>query len=319
MILSGTSESVIPFDMNALRKILSAWFTLSRSERNGTVVLVTILTLLLILRIILPSFVKNFRTNHQEALEEAMILQQKMEVPLSSDSLNYPDDPVFFDPNTATVEQLRIAGMNEKSIRTLMNFRSKGGEFRTVTDLKKLYGLSEEEYSRLQPWVAIHPQIEQSGRDRKWDTARSSANITYRVFNPRKTNLPLELNSSDSSSLESLPGIGPVLASRIVRYREKLGGFCFMAQLQEVYGISPELMEQLTPRLILDSTLIRKIDLNGSTLETDLKHPYLTRWQIASILKYRESRKQIGSSMELIKYKILKPEEYARVRPYLIP
>jgi DNA uptake protein ComE-like DNA-binding protein len=305
--------------MNAFRKIPGAWFTLSRSERNGTLVLLTILILLILLRIILPSFVKNFRPNQEEALEEAMILQQKMDIPVVTDSLNYQDEPVSFDPNTATVEQLRLAGMKEKSIRTLINFRSKGGEFRTVTDLKKLYGLSQQEYSSLQPWVVIQPRIEQSRDDRKGDTAHLAADMGKREFNLRKTTLPVELNSADSSLLESLPGIGPVLASRIVRYREKLGGFCLLAQLQEVYGITPELIDQLKPKLILDSTLIRKIDLNANTLEADLKHPYLTRWQVISILKYRESRKQIVSSVELIKYKILNTEEYARVRPYLLP
>ncbi|MFN8206204.1 MAG: helix-hairpin-helix domain-containing protein [Bacteroidales bacterium] len=305
--------------MNTFRKILTAWFTLSRSERNGTLVLVVILTLLIILRILMPSFIKEIRPDHEKALEEAMILQQKMESPVRADSFDYPDEPVSFDPNTATVEQLRLAGMQEKNIRTLINFRSKGGEFRTATDLKKLYGLSQTEYARLLPWIVIHPRVEQGRSDRTVDSARTTQVKGKKETYPRKVILPLELNSADSSTLETLPGIGPVLASRIVRYREKLGGFHELAQLQEVYGITPELAGQLAPRLVLDSTLIRKINLNAGTLEQDLKHPYLTRWQVSSILKYRESRKQIISSLELIQYKILKPEEFARIKPYLLP
>ncbi len=84
----------------------------------------------------------------------------------------------------------------------------------------------------------------------------------------------VELNSADSTTLQLLHGIGPAFARRIVRYREKLGGFSNKEQLLEVYGFTPSLLEHIEPYLQLDSSNLRKINVNSIELKQLIKHPY---------------------------------------------
>lgn len=58
---------------------------------------------------------------------------------------------------------------------------------------------------------------------------------------------PVDLNAADATALDALPGVGPVLAARIVQYRQTNGPFRSIDQLDEVSGIGAKLMEQLRP------------------------------------------------------------------------
>jgi competence protein ComEA len=66
-----------------------------------------------------------------------------------------------------------------------------------------------------------------------------------------RLNEPLDLNSATLDELIDLPGIGPVLAQRIIEYREKHGGFKTVEELLEIRGIGPKRFEQLKGRVRL--------------------------------------------------------------------
>jgi competence ComEA-like helix-hairpin-helix protein len=133
------------------------------------------------------------------------------------------------------------------------------------------------------------------------------------------THEPILLNTADSASLERLPGIGPVLASRIIRYREKLGGFHQKEQLREVYGISDSLYSLLEPLVkeIPGNAQTRKIDINRISLDTLRQHPYL-RWDKAkAIIRYREANGPFRSEKELRNIWTLDSSTLARLLPYI--
>lgn len=56
---------------------------------------------------------------------------------------------------------------------------------------------------------------------------------------------PLNVNSASAEELQSLPGIGPVLARRIVAYREENGGFSRVEELMQVEGIGEKRIEEI--------------------------------------------------------------------------
>jgi len=131
---------------------------------------------------------------------------------------------------------------------------------------------------------------------------------------------PLPLNESDSAALEKLPGIGPVLASRIIRYREKLGGFYHRSQLREVYGIDDSLyafIEHFIETNPAEGSL-KKMDINTATLETLRQHPYL-RWEKAkAIIRYREANGPFASVRDLEKILTLDTLTIRRLLPYVV-
>ena len=63
---------------------------------------------------------------------------------------------------------------------------------------------------------------------------------------------PLRLNEAGERQLQALPGVGPVLAGRIVAFREEHGAFADMAALRRVKGIGVRLAERLAPLLRFD-------------------------------------------------------------------
>lgn len=131
---------------------------------------------------------------------------------------------------------------------------------------------------------------------------------------------PLPLNGSDSAALEKLPGIGPVLASRIIRYREKLGGFYHRSQLREVYGIDDSLyafIEHFIETNPVEGSL-KKMDLNTATLETLRQHPYLRWVKAKAIIRYREANGPFTNVRDLEKILTLDTLTIRRLLPYVV-
>jgi DNA uptake protein ComE-like DNA-binding protein len=132
----------------------------------------------------------------------------------------------------------------------------------------------------------------------------------------KSTRKKIELNSCDSSMLESLPGIGPVLSSRIIRFRNLLGGFVSVSQLKKVYGLPPETFEMISDRFFIDSSLVKKLKINTAGY-AELSHsPYLTKYEIQAILKYRKIKGKISTISELTNDKILSDSTAMNVKPY---
>jgi DNA uptake protein ComE-like DNA-binding protein len=95
------------------------------------------------------------------------------------------------------------------------------------------------------------------------------------AFHPTNPVFRIDLNIADTSDLSRLPGAGPVLSERIIRYRSALGGFFSPAQLTEVYGISDSLYNCIGNYLLADTMNIQKLDLNSVSLKQLEKHPYI--------------------------------------------
>jgi DNA uptake protein ComE-like DNA-binding protein len=127
----------------------------------------------------------------------------------------------------------------------------------------------------------------------------------------------IDLNRCDSAMLEKLPGIGPVLSARIIKYRNLLGGYAFVDQLKEVYGLSAETYELIKTRLTADSLMVSKIDINGADFRRLVRMPYLDRYEVNAILKYRELRGRINSINELSDNKLVASEKIPKIRPYM--
>lgn len=136
-------------------------------------------------------------------------------------------------------------------------------------------------------------------------------------FNPVQRQKVIELNSCDSATLVSLPGIGPVLSGRIIKYRNLLGGYAFVDQLKEVYGLSVETFEIIKYRVSTDTSLIKKININSADYKQLSHIRYLQKYEIASILKYRQLKGRITGIQDLIDNKIITEERASRVGPYL--
>ena len=138
-----------------------------------------------------------------------------------------------------------------------------------------------------------------------------------RVTAPAARQIMIEINSCDSTELLRLPGIGTVLSSRIVRYRNLLGGFASKEQLLEVYGLRPETFNTIKDMVTVDTTLIDKINVNTADFRRFSRLPYFERQEINDLLRYRNTNGQIDNINELIENSILSNDKAAKIKPYL--
>lgn len=128
---------------------------------------------------------------------------------------------------------------------------------------------------------------------------------------------PVQLNAADSATLIALPGIGPVFAGRIVKYRSLLGGYCRVGQLAEVYGLRQETLERISPLLLIDSASWARIPLNHCEFRELLRHPYLEYTDVLALVRYIDQEGEIDSMGEIRINVLLADSVAERIEPYL--
>jgi len=128
---------------------------------------------------------------------------------------------------------------------------------------------------------------------------------------------PIDINRADSAQLLPLPGIGPVFAGRLIKYRNLLGGYASLEQLKEVYGISLETYERIADLIVIDTASIIMLDLNNATFRELLRHPYLEYENVKALVNYRDFADTIQSLRELQDNYILPDSVMNKVIPYL--
>jgi len=135
-------------------------------------------------------------------------------------------------------------------------------------------------------------------------------------FYKDKVKFLVDLNHADSSVLDKLPGIGPVFANGILKYRSLLGGYYSIIQLHEVYGMKPEVVDKIRKQLVIDTSAIIKINLNNADFKAINAHPYISYEQTKVICKCRKSTKLI-SIRQLQDLNIFTSDELLKLKPYL--
>ncbi|MDR0983241.1 MAG: helix-hairpin-helix domain-containing protein [Culturomica sp.] len=125
----------------------------------------------------------------------------------------------------------------------------------------------------------------------------------------------VELNSADSASLVKIRGIGGYYASKIIKYRVRLGGYVSVNQLKEL-KMTYFNVDSLRHCFTVDTSLIRKKDLNALTFKEILAHPYLEYEDVQQI--FRAKNKNGGSvSMKILKENATLPDyKLRKIQPY---
>jgi competence protein ComEA len=219
----------------------------------------------------------------------------------------------LFNPNTATEEEFKQLGLTTKQIKNIRNYLQKGGQFRFKEDFGRLYSIEDSLFKALQAYINLP--------DKESYYASKNANDKTLFVKEEKAKLPkplLELNEADSIQLIDIKGIGPAFASRIIKYRNRLGGFQRVEQLMEVYGMKEEQYDLIKTQVKVDSSVIIKININSCIAEELKNHPYVNNWNIANALvNYRKKHGLFKTIDEIKKCDLVNEELYLKLAPYL--
>lgn len=218
-----------------------------------------------------------------------------------------------FDPNTADSTLLLSLGLQPWQVRSIYRYRAKGGIYRQPSDFARLYGLTVKQYKELLPYIHISdeykPAAEVYGRT---DAVRSGRD-TLRYPVKLQPGQYVTLDDADTASLRKVPGIGRYYASRIVRYRNDLGGYVSVAQLSEIEGIPEAALSYFR----VTGGAVRKLNLNRLTLNELKHHPYINFYQARRIIDYRRLKGPLHNIDDLRLLKDFSQRDIERLRPYV--
>jgi competence protein ComEA len=299
-----------------LKNFLKEYFSYSRRERNGIILLLAIILIITIAYLLLPLIKTNQEFNlekYESKLDdfekslEHIKKHNSYEIKKKSGVKNNGKHKLFiFNPNTANFNDLRKLGFKENVIKNIIKYRNKGGYFNRKEDLLKIYSIDTSLYYRLVNFIylnhtdSIDTYVEESFNSKSY-----------------KDNGPVNINKADANLISVILGTENQLSERIIKYRNLLGGFVNKNQFDEIYGFNREEYNLTINYVFIDTTLIRKININKTDEFTLDNHPYLNKYYAKAIIKYRDFKGEIKSINELSVNNILPENIFLRIKPYL--
>ncbi len=308
-----------------MRRIWRDVFYFSRADRRGCLVLLTVLFLLMgagLWWLFSSEEPTSLPAPADHARFEAFLRSVRTDSLRRAERFSHTYEPYAvserkpetfpFDPNTADSTELLRLGLTPWQVRNIYKYRARGGRYHRPEDFARLYGLSVETYDRLRPHIRIAERFRLVADVRPGDTA------LVRPDAPRypakvKSGTRLELNAADTASLRTIPGIGPALARRIVRYREALGGYARLEQLAEVEGLP----EDVARWFFIHRPPTPCLNLNKASFDALNRHPYLDFYQTRIIVEHRRLEGPLRSLDDLGLYEEFPPAALERLRPYV--
>lgn len=311
-------------------KFLTAWvrdyFGFSRTETRGLFMLLLLITVAIFTSIYIE---KTATAGYQDKAADLMILDSLL-IELESlqqqpiayrENLDRYEELFLFNPNEASFETFRQLGINEKLAARILSYRSKGGRFYLPKDLLKIYDFPVSLYQKLEAYIDI-PQTQTVIKSTSFEKNTADTKPEWedkKAEEPKAEKLYLDINHADSLELMQLKGIGKVLSSRIVKYREQLGGFHSIDQLKEVYHISEEALQALEEfSFVQDDFQIKKIKINEVDFKSLLKHPYIDYDLAKAIMNHRRIYGNFSSTDQLREVYYIKEELLVKLLPYIV-
>ncbi len=313
---------------------LKEYFSFSRGERNGIIVLLIIIVILIFSPYAISFFKEQKEIDFSQFQKEITEFEQRQELAQQKkEHQKSGSHELFnFDPNEITEDDWKRLGVSERTARIIMNYREKGGIFLEKDDLLKIYGFDTSAYRMIEPYIVIAEDDEQS-RDkyamnpfdkpvyrkqpeRKPQPKRDFHYERKSEYRPREK-VAVELNSADSLALIGVNGIGLTLSTRIIKYRNRLGGFVSVEQVMEVYGIDSALFQIMKPSLAVDETKAKKLPINIIAQEELERHPYFRRNIAKAIVNYRQHHGAFTVIEDLKKIYVVDENLFEKIKPYI--
>jgi competence protein ComEA len=300
--------------MNSVRKWIRNIFGFSGNEINGFLILIPLMLVLVLSEPAYHAWVSRRSppyTKEAAKLDSLAAIWEKREI-------GPPEFPVVekvsyfaFDPNTAGVDDLVRLGFSSTLANRIAAYRAKGGVFRVKSDLMKIYELDSALYKQLYDYILLPTRRLVHSNPTK-APARTGSTTAGKVA------IDFDINTADTSLLKTIYGIGPTLAARIVKFRDRLGGFVSAGQLNEVYGLDSTVVKRVLERGFIRPDFVpEKININTADEKALSDHPYISFKMARAIVNYRYQHGDFVEASDIKKLSALKAEEVERLLPYL--
>lgn len=286
------------------------YFSFNKGQRIGLVVLAISIVL-----IQLAYLVVNFTQaeNNSAESQQWMVMQKEVDsLKKNSEATGYKIYP--FNPNFITDFKGYKLGMTVQEIDRLLAFRKTGRYVNSAAEFQQVTEVSDSLLAKISPYFKFPD----------WVTNKNTKNQDYhkKEYKPYvktvKTIVVQDINTATKEDLMKIFGVGDAISERIIKQRTILGGFISMEQMDDVWGLSPEVIYELNKNFKIGTIpTITKIDINNASTKELMKLPYFRYALAREIVTYRSMNGGINSADDLTKIKDFPVEKVKIIALYL--
>jgi DNA uptake protein ComE-like DNA-binding protein len=294
-------------------------FAFTKQERSGVFYLLLMVVLLqlgywLLLRLPAKSEEKPFVL---DKATQAQIDSLKQRISARDSLKLYP-----FNPNYITDYRGYVLGLKVVELERLSAYRSEGKFINSAVEFQQVTQISDSLLKVLSPFFKFPVWSGNNATKTGLASDKAIFNEYGKVLPARKNAGPLapksDLNLATREDLMSVNGIGEVLSTRIIKFRDRLGGFWAVDQLYDVYGLEPEVVTKALERFeVITLPEVEKININEASAEEMSRLIYISPKLARHIVAYRQRNGSIDSFDELSAIEDFPAEKIERIRLYL--
>lgn len=287
---------------------IKSFFNYSRSQRTGIFILFTI-----IIALQLVFFFVDFSSFSKDTPEKERWLSLQSQIDsLKQDKLDYVPKVYPFNPNFITDYKGYKLGMSVQQIDRLLAFRKQNKYVNSPEDFQAVTKVSDSLLNTISPYFKFPDWVKNKKEYKDYKKYPMTA------FAKKEKIVIIDINQATQEDLIKIYGIGEAISTRILKYKESLGGFVSMEQMNEIWGLSPEVIEKLNKYFkVSTSSDIKKIDINNASIKELSLFPYFKYPISKNIVTFRSMNGDIKNCEDLTKIKGMSIEKAKIIALYL--
>jgi len=272
---------------------IKTYFQYTASQRAGIFLLLT-----LIIGFQFLYFFVDFTSieTDKNSTEKQQWLSLQTEIDAAKQDTELDSPKIYpFNPNFITDFKGYKLGMSTQEIDRLLAFRKTNKYVNSAQEFQAVTKVSDSLLHVISPYFKF-PDWVNNKKEFKYYSKQS--------FQKKESLVVLDINQATQDDLKKVYGIGDGLSERILNEREKLGAFVSMEQMNDVWGLSPEVIEKLNQQFKVKTVPnIKKININAATIKELMQFPYFKYPLAKSIITYRSMNGGIKNGEDLPKIK----------------
>ncbi|MFC2124001.1 helix-hairpin-helix domain-containing protein [Bacteroidota bacterium] len=307
--------------INQLRKTISDYFGFNRTETNGLILIFILMFILIFIPYlfrIINSSESQINADDKRLLDSLVASLEQFNTTTESKliKLSDPKSLFHFDPNTSSVDELEMLGLDKQIANRIIKYRQAGGSYKIKNDLQKIFGLTKDTFDQLYPFIDLPEKIPVKDNITIKHQDRTLKKRVESEINIKP--LKIDLNLTDTTELKRIRGIGSALSARIVKYGDILGGYVSVEQLDDVYGLKGIALEQVkSSAYVTEEFEPIRLKINFADWYTLVRHPYIEKGLANKLIAVRSNHGPYREINDLFTIKDISDSLVLKLEPYI--
>ena len=289
-------------------KAISSYFKFSRNQRSAIFFLFGIIIILQ-----LVYFFVDFSSFSKVSPEKEKWLSLQSQIDsMKQEKLNYVPKIYPFNPNFITDYKGYKLGMSVSEIDRLLAFRKENKYVNSPQEFQAVTKVSDSLLNAISPYFKFPDWVNNKKEFKDYKKYPNGA------FAKKEKIVIIDINKASQEDLIKIYGIGEAISLRILKFKESLGGFVSMEQMKDVWGLSPEVIENLNTHFkVLTPPNVKKVDINNASIKELSQFPYFNYQLAKQIVTFRSMNGDFKNVDDLTKIKGLSIDKANIIALYL--